>query len=514
MSPSDVIEQQNNRKITNQLIKQIAKGGGISFTGNIIGKGFNFLLHILLTHILGVEAYGLYALGRSIIEISQTFSSLGLTQGVVRFGSIYRGENNEAKLKGTLLAALTVSFLSGTSVSIMLFFLSGFFATHLFHEPTLIPVIKVLAFSLPFYTLMMVASYSARVFRRMEYEVGIRRVSHPLSNLLLVGISFSLGFRLLGAVYAFLISSFLAAILGIYFLWQLFPKLVSGLKPEVELKNILFYSSTVLLVGLTTVLLYRTDRIMLGAFGMAKDVGIYNAAAIMSAQMAIFLTSFNAIFSPTIADLYNQGNMDQLNKLLKTITKWIFALTIPTFLVLISFPRQIMGLFGMNFKVGGSVLIVLGLAQIVNASVGSVGFMLIMTGKQKLEFLNNVVLCGVNIFLNIILIPRYGILGAAIAMGISIALVNLARLLEVYYLHRIHPYKFSYWKPITAGVTAIFSFIILRQFIRFTGWAWLMGAILLVIFYVMVFLLLGLNQEEKVILKAVRQRFVNHQSGR
>lgn len=505
MSETTSVESLGKEGLVN-LTKQIAKGGGIGFTGQLLGKGLIFLLHILLTRVLGTSAYGLYALGYNVFFITQRFSMLGFQSGVVRYGSTYRGEGDIKRLKGTLITSLGITFLSALVISFLLFRFSGIISNHLFNEPALTNVIRIFSFALPFYSLMFIASFSARAFRRMKYAIGIEFVLHPLIYLISVGLIFLLGYRLIGVIYAFLISAVSSAILGTFLLWKIFPDLISNLKPKFEFKTILTYSLTVLLIGFSQILLLaKADRVMLGIFGLAQDVGIYNAAVVMASQTSLFLYSFNAIFSPIIADLFNKGRMDQLSRLFKIITKWIFTLTFPVFLVFLLFPRQIMGLFGPEFKTGWSSLVTLGVANLINASVGSVGFMLTMTGRQKLELTNSIFLGGLNIFLNVLLIQRYGILGAAIATGTSIGLINIARLLEVFYLYRIHPYNLSYWKPVIAGVVAALSLILLNRFIPNKGWFWLGGVVLLGLIYLLSFILFGLEEEDRIVIQAIKK---------
>jgi O-antigen/teichoic acid export membrane protein len=489
------------------LTREIAKGGGITFIGQVIGKGIGFLFQILLARVLGASTYGVYALGHNVLGITHTFSLFGLYNGVVRFGSMYRSEGNRSRLKGTCIAALTISLTSGIVISTLLFLLAPTIATRVFNEPNLTVVLRIFAFSLPFYTLMTVAAYSARAFRRLEYDVGVQYVFHPLANLIVVAAAFLFGLRLMGVVYGFLISSALGAGLGIYFLWRIFPDLISDLKPDYELKMLFYYSLTVLLVGLSQLLLSRTDRIILGIFNLAKDVGIYNAAMIAAVQATLFLGAFNTIFSPIIADLHHQGRMDQLGNLFKTTTKWIFSLTLPIFLVFVLFSKQIMNLFGPGFSGGWLVLVILTLAQLLNVSAGSVGFILTMTGHQKIELINSVVLGGLNVLLNIWLVQRYGIFGVAIGTGLSLVLINLTRLFEVYFLFHIHPYKASYWKPITAGALAAISGIGISKFGELDGWFWLIGVAILGLVYVLVLISLGVEEEEKTVLKAVKNKF-------
>jgi O-antigen/teichoic acid export membrane protein len=502
------IKKAEHKATLEKLTKQVAKGGGIAFTGQIIGKFVRLVFQVMLSRVLGEVAYGLYALGLSVLEILRVFAMQGLHSGIVRFGSIYRGESDKPRLKGALWLAFGIVTASSLAFSICLFLLAGLVSNRFFQEPDLTIVIQVFAVSLPFFTLMTVAAHAARIFRKMEYYVGVTELFRPITNLAIVGTAFLLGYKLLeSALYGFLISSVLAAFLGLYFVWRQFPQLFSKLKPLFEMKKILFYSLTVFLAGFSHLLLMKTDRIMIGIFGAARDVGIYNAAAVMAAQVAFFLGAFNAIFPPIIADLHNRGMRKQMDYLLKLTGKWIFGLTFPVFLVIVIFSKPLMGLFGKGFVLGWPVLIVLAGAQMINAGVGPVGFMLTMTGRQKLELLNSLVLGVLNVILNIILILKFGVLGAAIATGISLGVVNLARLIEVYFIYRMHPYKLSYWRPIVAGLVATVACLGWEKWLKLGDWQWVLNIFFFGIVYLVVVAFFKLDEEDIIVIQAFKKRF-------
>lgn len=489
-----------------RLIKQVAKGGGTAFFGQGIGRVLLLLLQMLLTRVLGVGGYGVYALGYSVLGVAQALASLGLQNGVVRFGAMHHGVGDSASLKGTLVFCIGVSFTSALCGGVALFSLSYPIAVKAFGEPELALPLRLFAIALPFHTVMMVASFSARAFRRIDYEIAVHRVLWPFLTLLTSGVSFLLGYRLIGAIAGFAVSTALAAVVGLWLLYRIFPDLLSNLKARFQPKALLGYSCAALLVGLSSVLLARTDRIMLGILRSAEDVGIYNTSVTMAAQATVFLISFNTIFAPVVTDLYHRGLMEDLKRLFRTTTKWILALTLPVTLVLVLFAQPIMRLFGPGFAVGAPALIALGAAQLVNAGVGSAGQMLIMTGRQKLELVNCIAALGLNVLMNLFLIPRYGALGAGIATGTSIALVNIARLIEVYFLYNIHPYKSSCWKVLASGTLAATTWIGISRFLVLKSWQCVGGVALFAIVYLVVLVALGLDEEDRMVLRALRRQ--------
>jgi O-antigen/teichoic acid export membrane protein len=113
-----------------------------------------------------------------------------------------------------------------------------------------------------------------------------------------------------------------------------------------------------------------------------------------------------------------------------------------------------------------------------------------------------------NIALNFWLIPKYGILGAAMATGVSYAVINAARIVEVYKLLRMHPYGTNYYKPFVAGFVVILLSVFLSMLnISKPYWIIIMAAMLAVYFIVLYFL--GLEYEDKMIWETIKKRIRN-----
>lgn len=490
------------------LTKQIAKGGGIAFIGSVIAKVATFGLHILLGRVLGPGGYGLYALGVSVAGIAQSIASLGLGQGVVRFCAIYRGKGDNARVKGTILSALIISTISSMSVGVILFALSSIIAQRFFHKPELTWVLRIFALAIPFYVLMGITTSFAQSFRRIEYQQGVQNIFRPLVNLLAVSLAFLLGFRLAGAVYGFLFSGIVSAGLGFYFLRKIFPEFTSISRRIYQGCELLRFSIPMLLIGISYFLLTYTDRIMLGYFKKASDIGIYNAASVISSQLTLFLSAFIAIFSPMVSDLYNRGDLKRLEKLFTVVTRWVLTLTFPLFITLAIFSRDVMLIFGPEFGIGWKVVILLGVAQLINVGTGPVGVILQMTGKQDIDFANGIVLLFSNIGLNIWLIPTYGILGAAIATAISLILIHTLRLIEVIKILKMFPYDKHCVKPIIAGAATLFAGMILKiNFLTSPHLNLILaGVTSLLIIYFGVLLAIGLDQRDKMVLSAIKAK--------
>jgi O-antigen/teichoic acid export membrane protein len=494
---------------SDQLIKKAAKGGGIAFVGNVIDKGLRFPLEILLARVLGAGGYGSYSLGYGLTMIGSKISMLGLSSGIVRFAALYKGVGDIKRVKGTLSSAFMISILSSIAVGGLLFLFARPLS-ELFNIPELITVLRIFALAFPFYVITIMAGNAARAFQAISYEVVVTNICRPLANVAIVSIVFLLGFRLFGAVYGFLISSAISAFFGLYLLKRIFPDIISELKPSYESWKLLRFSLPVLFIGFSYVLLNQTDRLMLGYFKASKDLGIYSAAAIISQQAGLITYSFSCIFCPIISDLYNRNEFKQLEKLYKTVTRWIVSLNLVLLILLIVFSKQIMGIFGSEFISGWLVLVILSSVHLVGYSTGGAlaGYALQMSGKQDFEFINAVVMLVLNVTLNFWLIPIYGILGAAIATGISYAVINIARIVEVYKLLRMHPYDTNYHKLFIAAFAVIILSVFLFMF-NLSQLSWIFSVIILIIVYFSALYFLGLEYEDKMIWETIKRRIGN-----
>ena len=186
---------------------------------------------------------------------------------------------------------------------------------------------------------------------------------------------------------------------------------------------------------------------------------VYVLASTLSALIPIILQSVNQIFAPVIADLHAQARRDVLQKLFQTLTKWVLGLTLPLAFVVIAFARPLMRIFGPGFESGWPVLVIGAIGQVVNCGVGSVGYLLLMSGNQRRLMRVQFAMAGISVLVNVVFIPVFGIVGAALAAaGVNVA-GNLWNLSEVHKALEISPYNRSYYAlliptALTAAVVA------------------------------------------------------------
>jgi len=489
-------------------LTKITKEAGITFAGVLLGMGLKYICVIVIARHVGVHHFGAYMLGLTILNFAQILSVAGLNYGVLRFVSVSHSQKERERMKGTIISALKLVLIGSLLVGMTLFIGAEVIANKVFSKTELSMVIRLLSLSLPFLAVIEIFVFSIQAIQTLKYKVYVKDVFLPVCNLAAVVVLFSIGLQFKGALYAYIISAVLSALLGIHYLKKNFPDIVNQeIKAVSAFRSLLKFSMPVIGMNILGFGMMWTDTLMVGYLMTTTDVGIYNAAARTAMLINVIPFSFSAIFMPMISDLYHRGEVKKLEGLFKTVTKWIFTLSFPVFLLMTILSKQIMTLFGSEFTLGMPCFLILALAQMINSCTGPAGNFLIMSGKQNVVFWDLVFAFCMNIFLNYSLIIRFGVVGAAIATTLSIALLNLTFLIEFYYFHKIYLYNLRLFKPFFAGVLAGVISFLLFNILSEKIYIFPLTIFIFILFYVIFLYISGFDEEDRVILQAILRRF-------
>ena len=501
--------KRNDDEIYPEELTRTAKGAGTIFIGILFGRGMNYLYYVYVAKFIGLSQFGVYSFGLAVFNIVMTISLLGLNNGVLRFVALYNGTNDAVRVKGTIFSALKIVLLTGSLVTISLALSSEVISNEVLHNGKATVVLILFAVSIPFFAVSSIVIASIQALQVMKYKVLVESVFKIVLMFILTAFFFLLDLRLSGVLYAYIITGILEVILSLHFLKKLFPLFDRDINSEHETKRLLSFSLPLFFVGFFFIGITRIDTLMLGYFKSVADVGVYNAAFRTAIFLSVFLNSFNAIFAPMISDLYNRKEMKRLETLFKTITKWIFTLSIPVFLLMFSFSKEILGIFGPQFVTGSGCLRILAAGHFINVLTGSVAYMLIMSGRPNITLLNTLTAFIASVLLNYLLIPPYGIFGAAVAYAITFGILNFVGLIEVYCLMKIHPYDLSYYKPFLATLILTLSGYLFKQNIGVNSlWFLILLAVCFVCFYVLILRLFGFEKEDEIVFNKLKEKFV------
>jgi O-antigen/teichoic acid export membrane protein len=402
-------------------IRRLAAGASTFLGGRFVGRGFRLMTDIALAHILGPAMFGLYAIGWTLMRIITTICPMGLDSGVVRFGTRYWGRDAES-FKGIVLRSLYLALSFALLVGAGFYLAAPWIGAQLFRKPELSPVIRCFAFVIPLFAMLKVAASSTRITRRMKYATLSEDVSQPAGFLILILVFYWMGWRMEGALEALVISFGAALLVALYFVRRLYPEVASSkITPKYPGREILAYSLPTTFSAMIFMLVLWLDRLFVGHYRSAAETGIYQAASQLSISLAIILGCFGSVFSPITADLHHRGEIKRLGELFRVSTKWALYVSLPPFLVMCFAPREVMTvIFGKPYEIGWLPLVILGAGQLVNAGTGPVTSLMNMAGLQNPLFRISAVMLCLNAALNVILIPRWGMAGAAISTAVTI----------------------------------------------------------------------------------------------
>lgn len=485
---------------------QTAKGGGFLAAGNLFEFASRFAIVFLLARTLGAEQYGLYNLAISAATVIGSFSSLGLDTAMIRYIAIQSRKHDEAGLWGTLQIGVFVTAFTGILAGIALYFLAEPVAINIFHEPQLTELLRLFGVIVPFLSLSNVLADAARGFKRMDYAALAENGVQFTVRMILIGILAFIRLDVFVASVVFGISDLASTLLLIYFLHKEFSFKRPLRQARYDSREIFTFSMTFWISGILTKFRKNIDTFLLGALSTVANVGIFTVATRINLVGHVAYVSLIASVKPILAELFDQKNLDQLGKLYITATRWTFMANLPLFLIMVLYPETLLSVFGTSFTGGATALALLAWGELVNAGTGICGSIVDMTGYNKMKLANSVIWVLLIVGLNVFLIPRYAVVGAAAAVCIGIILINLLRVAEIWVLMRLLPYDRTFLKPLTAGIASFASARLLSLWLPAdTLWHLVPHVLVVLVVYGGLLWLMGLAPEDKTVIL----RFVN-----
>ena len=441
---------------------KIAKEATISFMGMGFGDGARYLFTAILARFAGVEFLGIYSLASSVTRIGEVFGRAGLHSGVMRFVSRLDKETEIETVRQRILSGLKLGLLFGIVIMILQIALADWLAFELFNGSDLLKTVLIIsAVSLPFATIMAISAFATQGYKLLKYKVMVLNIIRPAIMLVCVLVSISFFTKDTAVKYPLLISAVISSFAAIIFLNKLTNIKISQIFSGVIDKELLRFSYPLMFVTILGTLMHWMDILMLGYFTDTTTVGLYHPAARTAGLLRTVLLAFMGIFAPMMSDYHRQGEVGEMGKLYKLIVRWIVSLSLPLAIIIIIYSKKIMMLFGVQYLSASNVLMVLTTAAFIQTLFGGGGQTLTMTGFTKVNLFNSIIVVLINITLNLLWIPQYGIIGAAYATLISMALLGLLRIVEVNHLIKITPFSLKLMKPIIAGIimTAVLIYI-------------------------------------------------------
>jgi len=413
---------------------EILKKGSINFIFQIIGIGLGYLFIYMLAKYFNAEGVGLFSLTYSVLTIFLLFAKFGFDLAIVKFVSEYK--DDFSKLKDLYIKTLFFLIPLNILLISIMFFLSKYIATYIFHNEEITKYLKLFSILLFPITLRFINANFLRGLKFIAEYSFIQSISVYLFSvsILFITVNF-LNYNTLDLFVAYFLGVLIAFFISFWFLIKKINFFRISRDYFFNLKTLIKVAFSMLLANSLMLVITTSDSIILGYFTSSKDVGIYNIVIKIAIATSIFMTAIMSIVSSKLIELNKENKLPQTMQFVNTI---IFSLSGIIIIFIFLFKEKILMLFGKEFIAGSVALSLLLFGRLIESMSGTGNYILQILGYENIVRNIMFIAALLNIFLNFILIPKYGINGAAFASMTSIIFWNF---MYIFYIKQ----KLGFW---------------------------------------------------------------------
>ncbi|MEK6790240.1 MAG: flippase [Deltaproteobacteria bacterium] len=424
-------------------MREVVKGAASAFIWRVVGAGAQFVCNMLLARMLGAEGFGLYALAMTVTAFTTVIGSAGFDQTLVRFTPAHADSGESGAIRTLFVRGFVVTLVVSLCAALVLFLAADLIAQQIFNNASLTSVIRLMALSVPPWSLMNLIAGSLQGLKRIRESTLVQVGLVPFINMALIYILLSAGYGVYGAAVAYLLSTCVVLALGLFLWFRHCGTGDDGTRHKAVSTGVLV--STAVPMALTALMIMSmslADTLILGAMRPPFELGVYSGALKLSMITSIVLMAFSAIAAPKFASFYAERDVNAIRRIGSHSIRLMLATAAPVLALSFIAPGFFMSVFGASFRAGATALVILTLGQAVYITFGLAGQLLMMTGQEVA--VRNITLAAaiVNIILCLVLIPPLGAVGAALSHTASF---SMTALLSQYVLKRrmniyLHPF--------------------------------------------------------------------------
>ncbi|MBD3367645.1 MAG: oligosaccharide flippase family protein [Candidatus Eisenbacteria bacterium] len=500
---------QENHENTLKVVKE----SGIGLTGLLFGTVLNYVLLMVLTRWLDTDAFGTFVLAQSVVWLAAILVLFGSPRALDRYIPLYRARNEPGRVRTLVRFIAIISIAVAVLAALVLWLLSPWLAGSVFRNPLLDATLALMALTLPLIVVVRLVSFAFAGLKEMRYEVYLQHLATPLSKIALGLVVLALGLGYMGWLWAYVAALAFVALLAVWFVTRrLLPAIGSGPRERIDIREIVAYSWPLGLTGVVVMLQGQIDVLFLGRYGPPADVGIYRIYIQMCAPLLLVMMAFARIYKPVLCELIAGGGTRDALSLYRRVARWIMLVNALGFLLLVLYGREIVALvFPVAYAGAPAVLGVLVAGRLANTSFGPEGMTLEAFGNTKLSLMNAVLMLAVNVGVDLVLVPRMGLLGAAIGATSATTIGGLAGVIEIRVLHGFQPYTRRHLGIAAAMVAVVAAGLGARTLLPGTGGFWLAAHLAIAVaVYALVVRVTGVLDDTD---RAVARRLVDRARG-
>jgi O-antigen/teichoic acid export membrane protein len=404
-------------------MREVLRGASTAFVLKGLSALLLFLFYVVTSRYLGAADAGLYFLAYTITTIAAVLGRIGLDNTVLRFVAAHAAVGDWAAVRGVYRKASRLVLAASAMTALVVAVAAPWLSVALFAKPDLTHLLHWMSLAVVPAALLSLQAQGLQGLKRIRDSSLVGNIGLPLTSLIGV-VALAPRWGAAGAVWAYSLGAILTAGFGVW-RWRLALRGIPNVVPRFETSLLLESSIPLFWVSSLQLVISWASTVSLGLLADSAAVGIFSAANRTAMLTSFVLMAVNSISAPKFAALHKQGDLATLGEIARKSAKLMALVASPVLAIFLLFPTWVMSLFGAEFASGATVLSILALGQFVNVVTGSVGWILIMCGYERL-MRNNIAICAaLSVSLNILLVPRLGAIGAAVATAVTLSLQML-----------------------------------------------------------------------------------------
>jgi len=393
---------------------------GLIFAGGLFRTFSKLVERVIIGRSLSPDIYGEVSIGLAILSFAVTASLIGFNQGIPRYVSRF---DDDRDVRGIWLVGLVIAASLAAALAVAIGLNVDFLTGRFFEGADSDRLVQLFVLAIPFVAGLRVSVGVIRGLENTVYKTAVNDVLYPGFRIGILLVFLGQGLGLLAPAYAYLVAAAVACLTAHFALHRLLP-LVGAVRTHT--RELVTFSVPLVISTVVSMLLTHTDTLMVGYFRSSAQVGLYAAAYPIAYGLLVVLSSFGYLYLPLASRLDAADKRAEVAEIYHLSSKWIFVLTFPPFLAFLAFPADVLGIvFSADYRGGAPALAILSVGFFTNAMVGRNRETLSALGYPTGVLYSNVAAFGLNLVLNLALIPAYGFVGAAVASAISYVGLNV-----------------------------------------------------------------------------------------
>ncbi len=424
----------------------LARGGMLGLLGAAVSACAGVLVVLILTRALPAAEAGTFFVVTSVFLLCQTVAKLGTNTSLVYFISRFRSLDVPERISGCLRSAFGPVLGVSLLIAVAMFLAVPWLVGALLGAPSeqAQTALRVLAVLVPVAAVADVTVSATRGFDTMVPTVLLDRVGRSVLQLLAVALAVLLGWQAAGIlVAAWGLPYLLPAVLGGRDLTRRVRAALAHRRVAAEplgAAEFWRFTGPRALASIAQIALQRLDIVLVAALLGPVPAAVYTAATRVLIIGQLSNQAISSALQPRLGELLAREDITATNAAYRAATAWLVLLNWPLYLLFALFAPVVLSVFGPAYTPGESVVLILSAVMLLASACGMVNLVLVMAGRTTWNLANAVLALGVNVGVDLLLIPRLGIAGAAVGWAAAIAVSNLVALAQIYLSKGLHPF--------------------------------------------------------------------------